>query len=214
MMCETNYMQQLWFINSPLAQYVSGIIIAIFRSARPYNTAYGFQHLMCWLVSWDAWKQAVCTRCTQPASQMLKTICRIYGLALLKMDIMMPGTCWANGLLINHNCWSSWSHMSFHIKDARSHEHQTSDQCLCLTFVCAVCDCTHDLPIWPWPFSICTFYHHYPFQHFHRCNYLFLHNLQCRYQFCHLTLVHGFSVHTKNLLTRPQRSSQSSLHTA
>jgi len=28
----------------------------------------------------------------------------IYGLALLKMGVMMPETCWANGLLINHNC--------------------------------------------------------------------------------------------------------------
>ena len=26
-----------------------------------------------------------------------------YGLALLKMGIMMPETCWANGLLMNHN---------------------------------------------------------------------------------------------------------------
>jgi len=28
----------------------------------------------------------------------------IYGLALLKMGIMMPETRWSNGLLINHNC--------------------------------------------------------------------------------------------------------------
>jgi hypothetical protein len=54
-------MQQLWFINNPLAQHVSGIIISIFRSARPYITAYGFQHLMWWLVSWGTGKQAVCT---------------------------------------------------------------------------------------------------------------------------------------------------------
>jgi len=33
----------------------------IFRSARPYISAYGFQHLMCWLVSWEAGKQAVVT---------------------------------------------------------------------------------------------------------------------------------------------------------
>ena len=65
--------------------------------------------------------------------------------------------------------------------------------------------------IWPGPFSIFTFYHHYPFQHFHRCNYMFLHNLQWRCQCCHLSLVHVFSVHMKNLLTRPQRSSQLSL---
>jgi len=49
-------------MNNPLAQHVSGIIIPIFRSARPYITAYGFQHLMCWLVSWGAGNQAVCTR--------------------------------------------------------------------------------------------------------------------------------------------------------
>ena len=34
---------KLWFINNPLAQHVSGIIMPIFRSARPYVTAYGFQ---------------------------------------------------------------------------------------------------------------------------------------------------------------------------
>jgi len=47
-------MQQLRFINNPLAQHVSGIIMTIFSSARPYITAYGFLHLMCWLVSWEA----------------------------------------------------------------------------------------------------------------------------------------------------------------
>ena len=39
-------MQQLRIINNPLAEHVSGIIMPIFRSARPYITAYGFQHLM------------------------------------------------------------------------------------------------------------------------------------------------------------------------
>ena len=33
----------------------------IFRSARLYTTAYGFQHLKCWLESWDARRQVVCT---------------------------------------------------------------------------------------------------------------------------------------------------------
>jgi len=33
-----------------------------------------------------------------------KSYAVIYGLALLKMGIMIPETCWANGLLINHNC--------------------------------------------------------------------------------------------------------------
>ena len=28
----------------------------------------------------------------------------MYGLALLQVGIMVPETCWANGLLINHNC--------------------------------------------------------------------------------------------------------------
>jgi len=45
-------MQQLRFVNNTLTQHVSGIILPIFRSAIPYVTAYGFQHLMCWLVSW------------------------------------------------------------------------------------------------------------------------------------------------------------------
>jgi len=35
---------KLWSINNPLAQHVSGIILPIFRSARPYFTAFGFQH--------------------------------------------------------------------------------------------------------------------------------------------------------------------------
>jgi len=39
-------MQQLRFINNPLAQHVLGIIMPIFRSARPYITACGFQDLM------------------------------------------------------------------------------------------------------------------------------------------------------------------------
>jgi len=44
MMCETYQMQQLSFIINPLVQHVSGIIMPIFRSARPYVIAYGFQH--------------------------------------------------------------------------------------------------------------------------------------------------------------------------
>jgi hypothetical protein len=63
-------MQQLWFINNPLAQHVSAIILPIFKNARPYFTAYGFQHLMCWLESCEAGKQAVCTLCTRPASRL------------------------------------------------------------------------------------------------------------------------------------------------
>ena len=61
MVCETNVIQQLWFINQPLAQHVSGTIMTIFRSARPCIAAYGFQHLMCWLESWEAGRQVVCT---------------------------------------------------------------------------------------------------------------------------------------------------------
>ena len=44
MIGETNLMQQLWFINHHLAQRVLGTIMPIFRSARLYITAYGFQH--------------------------------------------------------------------------------------------------------------------------------------------------------------------------
>ena len=58
---ETNLTQQLWFINNPLAQHVSGITMPIFRSDRPYNFAYGFQHSMCWLGSYEAGKQAACS---------------------------------------------------------------------------------------------------------------------------------------------------------
>jgi len=35
---------KLWFINNPLVQHILGIIMPIFRSARPNVTAYGFQH--------------------------------------------------------------------------------------------------------------------------------------------------------------------------
>ena len=38
----------------------------IFRSARPYITAYGFQQLMCWMVSWEAGKLDVCTVSNAP----------------------------------------------------------------------------------------------------------------------------------------------------
>ena len=61
MICETNLMHQLWFINQHLAQHVSGTIMPLFRSPKPYITAYGFQHLMCWLKSWEAGRQVVCT---------------------------------------------------------------------------------------------------------------------------------------------------------
>ena len=43
MICETNLIQKLWFINKPLAQHVSGTIMSIFRSARLYNIGYAFQ---------------------------------------------------------------------------------------------------------------------------------------------------------------------------
>ena len=42
MICETNLMPQSWFINQPLAQHVSGTIMPIFTSARPYTTVYGY----------------------------------------------------------------------------------------------------------------------------------------------------------------------------
>jgi len=110
MIYETNWMQQLWFINQPLAQHVSGTIMPILRNARPYITACGFQHLMCWLESWEA-------KCWKPYAV-------IYALALLKMGIMVPETCSANDWLINHNCCIKLVSKSFHIKDARSDEHQ------------------------------------------------------------------------------------------
>ena len=37
-------MQQLWFIYKPITQHVSDTTVPIFRSARLYTTAYGFQH--------------------------------------------------------------------------------------------------------------------------------------------------------------------------
>ena len=68
----------------------------IFRSARLYVTAYGCQHLMCWLVSCETGKQAVltvhgahgllpfftrhCAQCTRPASRLHKTVHSAHGL--------------------------------------------------------------------------------------------------------------------------------------
>jgi len=59
--CESSLMKQLWFINQPLPQHISGTIMPIFRIARPYITAYGFQHVMWWLESWEAGRQVVYT---------------------------------------------------------------------------------------------------------------------------------------------------------
>ena len=70
---------KLWFINNPLAEHVSGIIMSIFRSAG------------CMLLH-----MVFSTGCAE-------NICSNIQPALLKMDIMMPETCWANGLLISHN---------------------------------------------------------------------------------------------------------------
>ena len=44
-----------------MTQHVSGTIVPIFRSARLYTTAYGFQHLKCWQESWHAGRLVVCT---------------------------------------------------------------------------------------------------------------------------------------------------------
>jgi len=48
-----------------------------------------------------------CLPASQDSSQHIKCwkpYAVIYGLALLKMGMMVPETCWANGWLINHNC--------------------------------------------------------------------------------------------------------------
>ena len=97
-------MQQLWFINNPLAQHVLGSIMPIFRSARLYRTAYGFQHLICFPAPQDTSQHI---KCWKPYAVR-------YNLALLKIGIMKPETCRANGLLINHNC-RIWlvSHVSY-----------------------------------------------------------------------------------------------------
>jgi len=54
-------MQQLWFIDKPKNQNISGTIVLIFSSARLYTTAYGFQHYVWWLESWGVGRQVVCT---------------------------------------------------------------------------------------------------------------------------------------------------------
>jgi len=54
-------MQQLRFIDKPITQRVSGTIVPIFRSARLYTTAYGFQRLKCWQEPWNAGRQVVFT---------------------------------------------------------------------------------------------------------------------------------------------------------
>jgi len=81
---------KLWFINNPLAQHVSGIIMPILRSA-----GHTLLHMV-FSTACAGWSLG------KPASR-LKTICSNIWPALLIMGIMMPETCWANGLLINHN---------------------------------------------------------------------------------------------------------------
>ena len=137
------------FINNQLTQHVSGTIMPIFRSVRPYTAAYGFQHLMLLagvLRNWDAGsvhsvedvtqpsritssthprlrRVTSSTKCTLPASwppktpasniRCWKTYAAIYSLALLKMGIMVPETCWVNWLLIKFIIVaSSWSYLS------------------------------------------------------------------------------------------------------
>ena len=102
---------KLWLINNPLAQHVSSIIMPIFRSAgkpgsRPCADGLlpGFPR-------------------HQPAHPVLKTICSNKWPALLKMGIMIPETCWANGLLLNHNL--------LHLVGLT--RHFTSRCCLCKT---------------------------------------------------------------------------------
>ena len=52
------------------------------------------------------WVHTACFPASQHTSQHIqcwKSYAVTYGLALLKMGIMMPETCWASGLLINHS---------------------------------------------------------------------------------------------------------------
>ena len=62
-------MQQLLFINNPLAQNVSGIIMPIFRTARPYITAYGVPCALCAHGLLPGFPRH------QPAHQELITVC-------------------------------------------------------------------------------------------------------------------------------------------
>jgi hypothetical protein len=116
-------MQQLWFIDKPITQHVSGSIVPIFRSTRLYTTAYGFQHLNV-LAGVLGRREAGRVHCVEavfqiytvyttclPASQdssqhpkCWKPYAVVYSLALLKMGTMVPETCWVIGLSINHNC--------------------------------------------------------------------------------------------------------------
>jgi len=87
MICETNLMQQLWFINKPLTKHVSGIIMPIFRSSRTYITP-------CLTASKDSNQRIKCW----------KTYAVIRGLELMKMGTMVLEICRDIGFLINHNC--------------------------------------------------------------------------------------------------------------
>ena len=78
-------MQHLRFINNPLTQHVLGTIMPVFRSARMYIAAYGFQHLILLAGALGSWEvgSVHCvedvtslvtssTQCTLPASRLLK----------------------------------------------------------------------------------------------------------------------------------------------
>ena len=62
----------------------------IFRSARLYTTAYGFQHWVCWLESWDAGRQVVCTVPVRSAGRVhcACTQCRSCALCLYTVQVV------------------------------------------------------------------------------------------------------------------------------
>jgi hypothetical protein len=127
MICETNLMQQLWFIKQPLAQHVSGTIMPIFREREAVYYRIWFPALNALagvLGSREAGRvccveaviqpnnslytaHTTCLPGSQESSQHIKRwkpYAVIHGLELLQMGIMVLKICRANALSINHNC--------------------------------------------------------------------------------------------------------------
>jgi len=124
----------LMFIIKLLSQHVSGINVPIFRRTRLCTTAYGVLHWLCWLWLCGAGMWAMCTvwnfhtvhiaHDPAPHNQCRTPYAAVHSFVLLKMDMMMPETCWDGSLIINirlvASCWFLSLHPTFMMHGHRS----------------------------------------------------------------------------------------------
>jgi len=121
MTCETNWMQQLWFINNQLAQHVSGITMPIFRSARPYITPHGFQHrkisenkvFALWpIVCCVRWWLVACIKCALGC-----VLCGVVWFVFLlwQVKVLSWEGAWCGGVVVLEMC-VPWLEVASYIK--------------------------------------------------------------------------------------------------